>query len=298
MMEPTGPGTQARILLAWLNESQARAALAGGSGAGQLTARQEMRLAAARAGLKSRPPGLDQADLIRPLPGEMREYVTRLQADPQAADYFADDFTPGLVDLSRLCVFQPSVHTGQVTERVAGVDTGDVRALAGITLPLAAPAQVIPQFDQERLTFTTNLASQNLHIVGAFGGPAEDDLPPGTVSVGFHLRVITSFVQVASIQGRYFLRDGYHRCLGLIQRGVRYAPALVRRDLPLAELVPPGMLEFEVFMGDRPPVLPDYWDERVSCPVPAAAPRKVIIVRASELSVTAPAQTMVFRQPG
>jgi hypothetical protein len=72
----------------------------------------------------------------------------------------------------------------------------------------------------------------------------------------------------------------------------------VRPDLPLAELVPPGMLEFEVFMGDRPPVLPDYWDERVSCPVPAAAPRKVILVRASELSVTEPAGPMVFRPPG
>jgi hypothetical protein len=296
-MEPTGPGPQARILLAWMNDSQARAALAGAGSAGQLTAAREMQLAAARAELMSRPAGRDQADLIRPLPGEMREYVTRLEADPQAADYLADGFTPGLVDLSRLCVFQPSVHTDQVAERVAGVDTRDVRALAGITLPLAAPPRVIPQFDQERLTFTTNLASQNLHIIGAFGGPAEDDLPPGTVSVGFHLRVITSFVQVASIQGRYFLSDGYHRCLGLIQRGVRYAPALVRRDLPLAELVPPGMLDFEVFMGDRPPVLPDYWDERVSCPVPAAAPRKVIIVRASELSVTEPAQKMVFRQP-
>jgi hypothetical protein len=296
-MEPTGPGPQARILLAWMNDSQARAALAGAGSAGQLTAAREMQLAAARAELMSRPAGRDQADLIRPLPGEMREYVTRLEADPQAADYLADGFTPGLVDLSRLCVFQPSVHTDQVAERVAGVDTRDVRALAGITLPLAAPPRVIPQFDQERLTFTTNLASQNLHIIGAFGGPAEDDLPPGTVSVGFHLRVITSFVQVASIQGRYFLSDGYHRCLGLIQRGVRYAPALVRRDLPLAELVPPGMLDFEAFMGDRPPVLPDYWDERVSCPVPAAAPRKVIIVRASELSVTEPAQKMVFRQP-
>jgi len=69
----------------------------------------------------------------------------------------------------------------------------------------------------------------------------------------------------------------------------------VCRDLPLAELVPPGMLEFEVFMGDRPPALPDHWDERVSCPVPAAPTRKVIIVRASELSVTEPAQKLVFR---
>lgn len=297
-MPTTGAGLQARILLAWMNDPQARAALVGGNSAGQLTDDQESRLASARAELKSRPGGVDQADLIRPLPAGMRDYITRLQADPQAADYFADGFRPALVDLSRLCVFQPSVHTGQVAERVADVNTDDVRALAEITLPLDDPPQVIPQFDQERLTFTTNLASQNLHIVGAFGGPAEDDLPPGTVSVGFHLRVITSFVQVASIQGRYFLRDGYHRGLGLIQRGVRYAPALVRGDLPLAELVPPGMLDFEVFMGDRPPVLPDYWDERVSCPVPAAATRKVIIVRASELPVTEPAQPLVFRDRG
>jgi hypothetical protein len=297
-MESTGHGPRARVLLAWLSDGQARTALAGAGRAGEDTAAGDARLDAARAALASRPAGPDQGGLIRPLPGELGGYAQRLAADPQAAGYLADGFTPGLVDLSRLCVFQPSVHTEGVTERVEGVPAGDVAALAGITLPLTAPPPVIPQFDQERLTFTTNLASQNLHIVGAFGGPAEDDLPPGTVSVGFHLRVITSFVQVASIQGRYFLRDGYHRCLGLIQRGVRYAPALVRPDLPLADLVPPGMLEFEAFTGDRPPVLPDYFDDRVSCPVPAAAPRKVILVRASELSVTEPAGPRVFRPPG
>jgi hypothetical protein len=48
-MEPTGPGPQARILLAWMNDSQARAALAGAGSAGQLTAGQERQLAAARA---------------------------------------------------------------------------------------------------------------------------------------------------------------------------------------------------------------------------------------------------------
>jgi hypothetical protein len=297
-MEPMDPGPQARVLLAWMSDAQAGTALAGGSGAGQLSAVQQRRLAAARAELKARPAGVDQADLIRPLPAGTRDYAAALAADPQAADFLADGFRPALADLSRLCVFQPSVHLEQVAKRAAAADAADVAGLAAITLPLAAQPRVIPQFDQERLTFTTNLASQNLHIVGAFGGPAEDDLPPGTVSVGFHLRVITSFVQVASIQGRYFLRDGYHRGLGLLQRGVRYAPVLVRPDLPLAELVPPGMLDFEVFMGDRPPVLADYWDDRVSCPVPAAAPRKVIIVRASELSVTEPAQKMVFRQPG
>jgi hypothetical protein len=297
MMESTDAGRAARILLAWMSDAQARAALAGPGRAGALTAGQEQRLARARDELSKRPAGVDQSDLIRPLPAGMRDYLARLRADAQAADYLADGFIPALVDLSRICAFQPSVPVDQAAQRVAGVNPDDIGALAGITLPLADPPRVIPQFDQERLTFTTNLANQNLHIIGAFGGPAEDDLPPGTVSVGFHLRVITSFVQVASIQGRYFLRDGYHRCLGLLQRGVRYAPALVSSDLPLTELVPPGMLDFEAFTGDRPPVLPDHWDDGVSGQGQAAATRKVIIVRASELSVAEPSQPMVFRGP-
>jgi hypothetical protein len=289
------PGA-ARALLPWMSDDQARRALAGP--AGQLSADQEKQLAAGRDEVRHRPAGADQADLIRPLPGGMRDYTARLEADAEAAaGPLAAGFVPALADLTRLCVFQPAATVSQAQERVARADPFDLASLAGITLPLAAPPRLIPDFDQARMTFTTSLPSQNLQIVGAFGGPAAeaDELPPGTISVGFHLRAVTSFVQVASVNGRYFLADGYHRCLGLLRRGVRYAPVLARENMPLADLLPPASLDVEALLGARPPVLPDYWDDRVSVPVVVPPTRKLVVVRGSELSVTEGTHRMTNR---
>jgi hypothetical protein len=118
----------------------------------------------------------------------------------------------------------------------------------------------------------------------AFGGIAPG-MPPGTVHMGFQVRMITSFLQVGSMQGRYFLRDGYHRGLGLVQRGARYVPALVREDMLIADLVAPGSLSVEAILGPKPPTLADYWDDSVSVTARLPAPRRIISVAASELSV-------------
>jgi hypothetical protein len=298
-MESGSAARDARVLLPWMGEAQARQALGGGRGTAEVTAEQEKALAAAREELRRRPAGVNQDGLIQPLPGSLLGYAARLREDPDAAGRLAEGYVPALVDLTRLCVFQPAVHTGGAAQRAAGAQPGDLASIAALTLPMTEPVRVIPQFDQDRMTFTASQATQNLQIIGAFGGPAAeaDELPPGTVSVGFHLRVTTSFVEVAGFQNRFFLRDGYHRCLGLLRRGVAHAPALVRAELPLAELVPGGMLPFEAITGDRPPVLPDYWDDRVSRAARLPASRKVIIVRGSELSVTESPEQLVFRRP-
>jgi hypothetical protein len=264
--------SHARLLAAWISDREARALLPG------------MDVAGIRAVLARRPAGVDQSDLIRPLPASMGEYVARLRDSPQAAECLAEGFVPALADLSRVCAFRPSVGVAGLHERAAGVRTGDIGSLAEFTLPLGPPADLTLQFDHDRLTFVTNPVSQPVHVVGGYSGPAENG-PPGTLSVGFLIRAATSLVQVASVRGRYFLRDGYHRCLGLLRRGVRYVPALVCDDMPLADVVPPGTLPFETVMGDRPPVLPDYWDDNLARSYRCAATRRIVVIRASELAV-------------
>jgi hypothetical protein len=276
---------EARVLLAWASESQARQALAEGTANSVLAGEQKALLDRARGRLAARPAGVDQSDLIRPWPDELRDYVAGLEANAEGRLCLAEGFTPALVDLSRVCAFRPTVHIDGIKERLSGTALDDLRSLAELTLPLGSPPEISLQFDHDRLTFVTNPVSKNLQIVEAFGEPAEGG-PPGTLSVGFRLRVTTSLVQVASAGGRYFLCDGYERCLGLTARGVRYVPALVKDDLPLAELVPPGMLPFEVLLGDRPPLLPDYWDAEVACSVQLPAARKIVVIRASDLGIS------------
>jgi hypothetical protein len=282
--DPEAPRQETRALLAWMGNEQAMTMLLEGRQQGIFTSALQEKLAEARAALNDRKPGIDQTDLIRPMPRDMASYIARLEKASQAKPYWDEGWRPAMVDLPRVCAFQPHTFTSHAHQRVEKVSLGDVRSLAEITLPLDSTEPVTFQFDRRRQMFVTSVSNANLQVVGAFGGLAPGQ-PAGTVHMGFQLRMITSYLQVGSMQGRWFLRDGYHRSLGLVQRGVRYVPAFVREDMTLADLVPPGALEFEAILGNRPPLLTDYWDEGVACSLQLPAPRRVISVQASELSI-------------
>jgi hypothetical protein len=297
---PSGPGTadagsparpdpaaekrESRALLAWMADEPAQMLLLEGRQQEQVTPAMVAELARVRVGLRARAPGPDQSGLIRSMPADMQAYVARLEKNPQAQPYFAEGWRPALVDLPRVCAYQPSVFVDHARDRVAHVNLSDVRSLAEATLPLDPGVPVTFQYDRARQMFITSVANQNLQVVGAFGGLAPG-MPPGTVHMGFQVRMITSFLQVGSMQGRYFMRDGYHRGLGLVARGARYVPALVLEDMLMADLVAPGSLGVEAILGGTPPTLADYWDDSVSVTAYLPAPRRIISVAASELSV-------------
>jgi hypothetical protein len=282
--DPAAQKRKARVLLAWMATEPAHLVLLEGRQQEVPTPAMEATLARVRAALAARSPGVDQDGLVRPLPRDLQPYVERLKRNPQAQPYFEEGWAPALVDLPRACGYQPSVFADHARERVAHVRVDDVRALAEVTLPLEPGAPVTFQYDRSRQMFITSIANQNLQVVGAFGGLAPG-MPPGTVHMGFQVRMVTSFLQVGSVQGRYFVRDGYHRALGLLQRGARYVPAFVRDDLMLADLAAPGALDVEAILGPTPPLMSDYLNDDVAITAYMPAPRRIISVAASELSV-------------
>jgi hypothetical protein len=89
---------------------------------------------------------------------------------------------------------------------------------------------------------------------------------------------------VARFQGCCVLRDGYHRAFGLLSRGISRVPAFVRGFDTLEDLAPAGMLPQSAWLGQRPPLLRDYHDDRVAESVRLPAQRKMVIVQALELS--------------
>ncbi|HEY3981735.1 MAG TPA: hypothetical protein VGM79_31070 [Streptosporangiaceae bacterium] len=282
--DPAAEKRESRALLAWMASEPAQMILLEGRQQESVTPAMQAELARVRAALQDRTADVDQSGLIRPMPADMHAYVARLEKSPQAQPYFAEGWRPALVDLPRVCAYQPSVFVDHARERVADTRIDDIRSLAELTLPLDAGAPVTFQYDRARQMFITSIANQNLQVVGAFGGIAPG-MPPGTVHMGFQVRMITSFLQVGSMQGRYFLRDGYHRGLGLVQCGARYVPALVLEDMLMADLVAPGSLSVESILDPKPPTLSDYWDDAVSVTARLPAPRRIISVAASELSV-------------
>jgi hypothetical protein len=90
---------------------------------------------------------------------------------------------------------------------------------------------------------------------------------------------------VARVNGRHFLLDGYHRAFGMLSAGITHAPALVKEFGQLQEAgIPVGMLSPDVYLGDHPPLLPDYLDDAVSADTLAPLVTKMIVIQALEVT--------------
>lgn len=274
----------ARALIGWMKAEDAHRVLCSSRNDVAPGASDIQRAQEARAGVAARDEGVDQTDLITGCPPELDEYVLALRSNPVGMQMFAEGWTVALVDLTRVCGFQPLVFSDQATERVRDVDGTDVTALAALTLPISAGTELPIQFDRVHQAWTVSSPNPNLRIAGPVGPIAP--APGGPPVLGFAVVMPPSFLQVGRHRGRYFLRDGYHRAFGLLSRGIKVVPAFVRDITAFEELVadPRTMLPQDSYQGARPPVLPDYLDEAVSAPVQVPAAHKLVVIQGLELT--------------
>ncbi len=100
----------------------------------------------------------------------------------------------------------------------------------------------------------------NLRLVGNFAG----EVQPGAIGV---------------------LRDGYHRSLGLLLRGIKNVPVFVREHSQFEDLgLPQGMLSQAAYLGEQPPTLIDYLDDQVAASVMLPASQKMIVIHGIEMN--------------
>lgn len=273
----------ARALLGWMNDDLAKRALTGARADLQLTADQTEAIRLARVAVAARPDGIDQAGVVAALPDSLAEHAAKLRSSPSSAGMFSDGWDLGFVDLSRVCAFQQTVFTESARGRVGAVTRENMTGIAEITLPTAFTNEVEAQFNPTQRAWMLMSANPNLKIVGQVGGPLQT--PAGEFpGFGFLVTLMPSFLQVARFQGRYFLRDGYHRAYGLLVAGITHAPAFVRDFDAIEDLAPAGMLQQAAYLGSRPPMLPDFLDDAVSIDVRLPAVQKMIVVQALELT--------------
>jgi hypothetical protein len=123
---------------------------------------------------------------------------------------------------------------------------------------------------------------RNLRIVGTCNGPTPDG--SGAMALGFVVRVMPSFMQVVQFQGRYYLRDGYHRAYGFLSRGITQVPVFTRTVATIEEVALPGMLPQHSYLGDRPPLLVDYLDDRVASTVLLPPDQRLVLIQGIELN--------------
>jgi hypothetical protein len=101
----------ARALLGWMTPDTAHRALLSNRADRQIGEAEIARAAQTRSAVASRPPGIDQADVVAEVPAELGGHVTALQQATTAAPFFAEGWSVRLVHLDRIIAFQPTVFS-------------------------------------------------------------------------------------------------------------------------------------------------------------------------------------------
>ncbi len=114
-----------------------------------------------------------------------------------------------------------------------------------------------PLYDVERIdarTLTLRSSNPNLQIELLAGTPFV------SVSCG------SPFLEVGAFQGRWFLRDGYHRAYQLLRQAITMVPAVVVQAQTLEELgaTRPWFFAEAVLFSERPPRLLDFLNDSLT----------------------------------
>ncbi len=277
----------ARALLGWLREDEAARWLGGSDTAAARNPLHRELARRARAAVAERPPFVAPREVDAPLPTDLEHHIALLRAHPESGNTVAAMGEPRIVDLAAIVGAQKQIVIGEATDRVHGLGGDDLLAIARLTLPLPKREPIAWSFDRERNAFVLSSPNPNLRVVGHFNSTVGGEVP-GVVfdSFGFAVSYQRSYLQVAIIEGRYVLRDGYHRAYGLLRAGIRHVPAFVRRYASWDEAsLPSGLLPKDACLGARPPMLTDYLNDAVAIDRWITRTSKLLILQAVELSV-------------
>jgi hypothetical protein len=175
-------------------------------------------------------------------------------------------FSVQWVDLTRVQPIQKFIYADDLRARVAVAAQGS-DALADLCFPRSQQEQIQVDMDPDGLGFL--VSTDNPHL-GVGGLPPQQimvasvpgNLPQPMLSLPFAIKLGVSYLHVAHYQDRFILRDGTHRAVGLLREGTNVIPAVIV-EAPSWEFVAPipGLLPEATVMGDRPPLLTDFWDE-------------------------------------
>ena len=270
----------ARALLGWMTEPEGTLSLAKRQVQNASKPEYVQQVRAAIGAVKGRKEGLNQENILSDTPREIDDYVKAFMAQDSFNIFAQEGWQTKIVDLSKVCALQPIVFSDHAEERTEPAINEDLLSIAKITLPIAGKTLIPIQFDQTRNTWMITSRNPNLRIIGH----ASLEMKGKTVC-GFAIDVTPSFVQVAFHRGRFVLRDGYHRSIGLLARGIHRAPVLFREFSQYDDLgMGHGMLQGHAYLGDRPALLKDYLDDEVSAKVFLPASQKMIVVQGMEMN--------------
>jgi 5,6-dimethylbenzimidazole synthase len=164
-------------------------------------------------------------------------------------------WTVGIVDLRCLLAFQRRVLFDDTHQQPTIPIANDWTGLIALTFPLpVTPTCNVIISNNNHATLQSSNPNLRLRLTASSTAPA------------LQLHAGSPFFEVAEYEGRWFLRDGYHRAYHLLRANITHVPAVVIRAATLAELGPtdPWFFPDEVLFGLKPPYVTDFMRQDVT----------------------------------
>ena len=94
----------------------------------------------------------------------------------------------------------------------------------------------------------------------------DSPLPAGALSLPLSIDLGSPFIEAANYNGRWFLRDGYHRAYSLLKIGIHRVTAIVVWARTLEELgtIHPWFFDQTALFSEHPPRLIDFHDRELA----------------------------------
>lgn len=214
---------------------------------------------------------------VLPCPEGYTDHLEAVRRRPVFQGIFGKERTSfGMVPLASLVPLQAHVDFSFALEAIP--EEMDEAVRLDVCLPKhGQPMEARGGIEADR-TFTLCTRDMNVSVA-----EVEMDTSAG-VRVIFTLSRTAAFLVVVRRGHRLFLKDGTHRAVGLLARGVERAPAVVVDDGGDGPIIEDGLDEAWL-SSSSPPFLSDFLDERLHVAHPWRRGLKVIRVRADEFVV-------------
>jgi hypothetical protein len=278
---------QARVLIGWMPHDKAVRILAGRDGS---TRDPDIvnRVGAARRAVAERVGSFTGDGAISDIPDVLADHAARVMERPEFAAYRRDGWKIRMADLRKVCAVQEIVHLEHAVKRFDGIAPDDIESIARICLPLEADASAVKlHWSEENRYWMLSSDNPNLNISAHFSESQEVGGGRTMPGYGFCAEAQPSFVQVVRHRGRYILRDGYHRTLGLVARGVTRIPVAYREFDEFESLcLDHGNLAEPTYLGNNPATMFDYLDDEVAAETSLSVKKTLVIIEAKRYTIS------------
>lgn len=200
---------------------------------------------------------------VSPSPPASSAHLESIRKEPTFQEHLAgatqSEFA--MVEVGKLVAFQAFLnceYLESLAKRVPPLDDND--GLLRFCLPLRSDKvgeSLLANVNPDTSTYSASTDNLDYRIIGNVQG---EDPASGRKFAGFAYGPGLREMSVAEYNGRYILKNGYHRALALRKADHRFIPVLVVK-VPTYNLTGanrPGFFPSDVVMGPKPAIIDDF----------------------------------------